>query len=243
MNIKLIKYANKRLFIIVPILVVIMLIFIQCNKKMCTCNIAYVILTLKYPDEQPVLLDSGKVLRVSNNQILYSWNGGVSVTGDCLIVDDDMQKELENKKEIMRITAYLNGKIVCERDVLVSADHCHVKYLGKEPLTHVVYGIPDDVRDRKFCEMVNVENIKWIFISYNAFRSTIDKELPFENKLDLIVDWLLSHSCITDAHVDGIYLTSEINGDIVFSFVENGEIIRMVMRVKNKEMIFGGFIS
>ena len=51
-----------------------------------------------------------------------------------------MQKELENKKEIMRFTAFLNGEIVCESDLLVGADQCHVKYLGKEPLTHVIYG-------------------------------------------------------------------------------------------------------
>jgi hypothetical protein len=198
-------------------------------------DIVHITLTLKYPDGQPVLVDSGKVVRVSNNQILYSWNG-VSVTGDCLIVGDEMQQELENKKEIMRLTTYLNGEIVCERDVLVGADRCHVRYLGKEPLTQVIYGISDDVRDRKFCELVNVEKIQGIWISYNSFRNTIDENLPFENKLQLIVDWFLSHNCITDAHF------SEGDFGIAFSFVENEEIINMVMCLTNK-MYFGGFIS
>ena len=233
--------AMKRFFVVAPILVVILLISIQCNKDaICTMDYRSITLDLKYPDGQPVLLDSGNVFRVSKNQIISSWNG-ISASGTCLIVDDGMHKELENKKEIMRLTAYLNGEIVCERDVLVGADRCHVKYLGKEPLSHVVYGISDDVRDRKFCELVNVENIKWIFISYNAFRSTLDENLPLEDKLPLIVDWFLSHSCITDARNNGIYLTSEINGYIAFSFVENGETVNMTMRVKDNEAYFGGF--
>jgi hypothetical protein len=231
----------KSFFVIVPILMTVMLILVQCNKdRICTMDYRAITLDLKYPDGQPVLLDSGKVVRLSNNQIMSSWNG-VSATGLCLIVDDGMQKELENKKEIMRLTAYLNGEIVCERDVLVGADHCHVKYLGKEPLTHVVYGISNEVRDRKFCELVNVENIRWIFISYNAFRTTMDENLSLEDKLPLIVDWFLSHSCITDVHSNGIYLTSEINGYIAFSFVENEETVNMIMCVKGNEAYFGGF--
>jgi len=241
-RIKFVIIAMKRFFIIVPILVSIVLISIQCDKAvMCTMDYRAIILDLKYPDGQTVLLDSGKVLRINNNQILYSWKG-VSVNGSVLIVDDGMQKELENRKETMRFTGYLNGEIVCERDVLIGADRCHVKYLGKEPLTHVAYGVPDDVRDRKFCELVNAENIKWISFSYNAFRTTIDKDLSFENKLQLIVDWLISHSCITDANIIRVYLTSEINGEIAFSFVENGETVRMVMHVKNNEMVFVGFV-
>ena len=231
----------KRFFIVVSILVVVLLISTQCNKDaICTMDYRGIALGLKYPDGQPVLLDSGKVFQVSKNQIISSWNG-VSASGTCLIVDDGMQKELENKEEIMRVTAYLNGEIVCERDVLVGADRCHVKYLGKEPLSQVIYGVPEDVRDRKFCELVNVENIQWIFISYNAFRSTMDENLQLEDKLPLIVDWFLSHSCITNAHNNGIYLTSERNGYIAFSFVENGETVNMVMRVKGNEAYFGGF--
>lgn len=233
--------AMKRFFVVAPLLVVILLISIQCNKDtVCTMDYRSVTLDLKYPDGQPVLIDSGNVFRVSKNQIISSWSG-ISVSGTCLIVDDRMQKELENKKEIMRLTAYLNGEIVCERDVLVGADRCHVKYLGKEPLSQVIYGISDDVRDSKFCELINVENIKWIFISYNAFRSTLDENLSLEDKLPLIVGWFLSHSCITDAQNNGIYLTSEINGYIAFSFVENGETVNMTMRVKGNEAYFGGF--
>ena len=221
-NVKFGTTAIKRIFVIAPILVVVMLISIQCDKNViCTKEYAAVALNLEYTDGQPVLLDSGKVLRVSNNQILSSWNG-VCASSLYLIVDDGMQNELENRKETMRFAGYLNGEIVCERDVLVGADRCHVRYFGKEPLTQVIYGVSDDVRDRKFCELVNVENIRWIFISYNAFRSTVNENLSLENKLPLIVDWFLSHSCITDAHNNGIYLTSERNGYIAFSFIEKG---------------------
>jgi hypothetical protein len=235
-SVKSFIYYTTKFFIIVPILVVAMIFFIQCEKQqMCTMINKCIILTLEYPDGQPVLLDSGRVLQVSNNQIISSWNG-VCITGDCLIVDDSMQEELKNKKELMRFTGYLNGEIVCERDVLVGADRCHVKYLGKEPLTQVIYGVSDEVRDRKFCELVNVENIRWIYISYAAFRRSIDQSLPYEDKLQLIVDWLLSHSCITDAY---IYRMDQI----AFSFIENGEIVTMIMQFNRDEMYFGGFVS
>ena len=147
------KFGNisaKRFLIILPILVSVTLIFIQCNKNViCTTEYASVALNLKYPDGQPVLLDSGKVLRINNNQILSSWSG-VSASGLCLIVDDGMQKELENRKETMRFTGYLNGEIVCERDVLVGADCCHVNYLGTEPLMQV---IPLQEEDDSFITM------------------------------------------------------------------------------------------
>lgn len=232
----------KKIFLtIVPISLVIILTFVQCKREtICTEVFMGITLNLQYPDGQPVLLDSCQVLRVSNNQILYSWSG-ISISGHCLIVDDGMRKELEDKEETMRLTAYLDGKIIYERDVLVGADQCHVKYLGEEPLSHTIYGISDDVRDRKFCELVNRENIQWIFISYNAFRVTMDENLTLENKLPLIIDWLLSHSCITDARNNGIYQTSVQNAYIGFSFVEDGELVNMVMRVTGNEAIFGGF--
>ena len=195
-------------------------------------------LSLKYPDGQPVLLDSNKIFWKKENRFLEQYAIWDLATGygSYVIVDDGMLKELENKKEIMRFTGYLNGEIVCERDVLVGADQCHVDYFGKEPLTQIIYGIPEEVRDRKFCELVNVENIRAIIPSFNAFCKTIDENLPFENKLQLIVDWLLSHSCITNVRVNGVYSTSEI----AFSFVENGEVVNKVMLV-GKDLIFRGF--
>jgi len=92
-------------------------------------------LTLKYPDDQPVSLDSSKVFWVSENRYLEQ---KINFFGRYVIVDDNMQNELLDKREVMRFTGYLNGKIVCERDILVGADCCHVNYLGKETLTQII---------------------------------------------------------------------------------------------------------
>jgi len=42
------------------------------------------------------------------------------------------------KKEVMHFTGYMDGKIVCECDVLVGADRCHVNYLGTDSLTQII---------------------------------------------------------------------------------------------------------
>jgi len=113
----------------------------KCEDSPCTDVWMTISLKLQYPDDQPVLLDSSKVFWVSKNRYLeqdpVSWNEG-RIWGAYLIVNDNMQEELMDKKEIMRFTAYLNGKIVCKRDVLVGADCCHVDYLGTEPLTQII---------------------------------------------------------------------------------------------------------
>ena len=115
-------------------------ILTQCGQKdesvICTCEYVTIGLKLEYPDGQPVLLDSCKVFWKSKNRFLeqdMSWNGYYS------IVDDSMQNELKNRQEVMHFTGYLNGEIVHEQDVPVSADACHVKYLGTEPLTQTIF--------------------------------------------------------------------------------------------------------
>lgn len=221
-----------------------MLTSIQCNKGkgcedvLCTEIFISIPLKLEYPDSQPVLLDSSKVFWVSKNhfleQNLVSWDES-RVWGGYIIVDDGMRKELENKQEVMHFTGYLNDEIVCERDVLVGADCCHVNYLGTEPLTQVIYGISDAVRESKFCELVNVERIRGIIPSYNAFRKTVNEDLPYKNKLQMVVDWFLSHDCITDARI-----VSSVFSEIAFSFVENEQTVNMIMLVDN-DLYFAGF--
>jgi len=227
----------KRLFlIIIPIVMAVMLIFTQCNKDaICTMEFVGISVNLKYPDGQPVLLDSNKVFWVSKNSYLEqkssTWNM-LNAYGSYPIADDGMQRELENKKEIIRFTGYLNGKIVCERDVLVGADRCHIKYLGTEPLTQIIYDIADEVRKNKFCELVNSERVFWIIPSYNAFNKTIDETLPIEHRLQMAVEWLLTHDCIIDARINHIVFPGmENNHEIVFSFIENGETVNMIMYI------------
>lgn len=122
-----------------------MLTLVQCKKETtCTYDLRSVTLTLQYPDGQAVLLDSGNVLQISTNQIVSSWSGA-SASNNYTIVNDNKQEELEGKQETMRFTGFLNGEIVCQRDVLVGADRCHVQYLGKESLVQVIYDVPNKV--------------------------------------------------------------------------------------------------
>ena len=112
-----------------------------CEEVACTAIYMHISLKLEYPNGQPVLLDKSSVFWVSKKrfleQDLVTWNEG-RIWGNYNIVNDKMQKELLNKREIMHFTGYLNGKVVCERDVLVGADCCHVIYLGDKLLTQVI---------------------------------------------------------------------------------------------------------
>ena len=136
--------------IIVPILMAGMLTLTQCdgNKEsdgdepvICTEVFMTIGLTLKYPDGQAVLLDSCKVFWKSENRFLEQdktfWNEA-RVYGNYTIVNDMMQEELKNKREIMKFTGYLNDEIIHEQEVLVGADRCHVKYLGTESLNQII---------------------------------------------------------------------------------------------------------
>ena len=118
-------------------------LFLTKCHKIITCDesLKIIALTLKYPDEQPVQLDSSKILWVGKSRFLeqniFSWNE-YSKRGWYVIVDDGMKNELRNKRETMRFTGYLNGEVVHQQDVRVGANRCHVEYLGKEPLVQVV---------------------------------------------------------------------------------------------------------
>jgi len=210
-------------------------IYINCdsNKDEVICDAVFksVGLYLKYPDGQPVILDSCKVFWVDENRFLENhFQEMIPLNGIYIIVDDGMRKELKDRQELMRFTGYLNGEIIYEKEVLVSADPCHVFNFetGTEMIVQVISGIPDIVRDSKFCEYVNVEQIRNIIPSINYFVSSIDENLSYEIKLQMMVDWLLSHSCITDARID--YIEGFPNDSrITFSFVENGQTVDMIM--------------
>ncbi|MDD3687294.1 MAG: hypothetical protein PHE56_11065 [Bacteroidales bacterium] len=140
------KSYLKRLLSVITFLVA-MILFSSCEKDenegqgspemVCTAIYQHISIKLKYPNGQPVLLDSSKVFWVSENCYLekYSYYRKTNDRfGSYRIVNDDMREELQNKMETMHFTGYKNNKIIYERDVLVGADCCHVIYLGTEPL-------------------------------------------------------------------------------------------------------------
>lgn len=240
-------------WIILPILMIGLLALTQCDKSDgqeeagCTKNFVTISLLLKHPDGQPFMLDSGKITSPLAEQIDYSWREA-RIYGSYAIVDDEMQKELENRQVTVHFVGYLNGEIVCEQDVLVGADRCHVHYLGTEPLVQTIYGIPEAVRKQHFCELVTVEGIRDIIPSFVAFVGTIDKTVSHEDRLQMIVDWFLSHDCITSASIDCVLCVPTTqdwanNSRIAFSFVENGQTINMMMLVTGDYANFAGFLS
>ena len=136
-------FAGVRKVVVLVLLITFVLASAQCDKIL-PCNKSFdtILLTLKYPDEQPVQLDSSKILWISKNRFLEQQRklpeNDFSERGWYVIVDDRMKEELRNKREIMRFTGYLDGKIVHQQDVQVGANRCHVEYLGKEPLIQIV---------------------------------------------------------------------------------------------------------
>jgi hypothetical protein len=198
----------KRFFlIIVPVLMAVMLIITQCNEGNeevnCTEEFKLIHLQLEYPDGQSVLLDSSKVFWVNQNRYLEQdtalWNLAAHTWGSYYIVDDGMRKELENEQEVMRFTGYLNGKLVCERDVLVGADCCHVNYLGTESLTIVIYD--DEQENSEEQSHFNVVELNKTIPGINEFLAGLPSESTDEQKLEALTAWLKSYSCINDATI------------------------------------------
>ena len=283
MDSKIKKHATiKKFFISVPIFLAIMLILAQCTdinayKDTNDCDytdvddcdypdtdgynclgvFVSVGLLLRHPNGQPVLLDRSSVFWVSENRFLEQnpfWWNSARQWGNYIVVDDNMQRELRGRQEIMRFTGYIDDEIVFERDLLVSAGPCHVKYLGTEPLTVVVEGISDAIQDREFCELLNTECIFDLIPLVTVVLSSIDDDVSHEDSLQMIVDWLLSRSCIIDAYIDCILCVSAnpewadtdlgwgYNSRIAFSFVENGKTVNMGMLVSGCNASFLGFI-
>ena len=206
-------------------LMAIVLILTQCHgysvvepvetpcEENISCKTVFVLipLQLKYNDGQLVLLDSSTVFWVSQNRFLDQdsvlWNLAARTWGYYYIVDDDMQKELENKEEIMRFTGYLNGEIVCERNLLVGADCCHVKYLGTEPLIQIIQRASDDEPDNPdgseedFCLYLNSGNMDETLPIINEFLTGLPDESTEKQKLDALIDWLETFSCVREASI------------------------------------------
>jgi hypothetical protein len=149
---------------------------------------------------------------------------------------------------MIHFTGYLNGEIVHECDVFVGADCCHVNYLGADSLIQIISDILDDVRDNKFYEWINTKDIGKLALSYNIFISRIDKNVSYEDKLQMLVNWLFSHKCIINARIDCILYRPTFQGNpnnsqIAFSFVENGQTVNMIMLVTGDDAYFAGFIQ
>jgi len=89
-------------------------------------------------------------------------------------------------------------------------------------------GYDENVAKEKFCSYLNVENIDETIPIVNEFLSEQTTELSEEQKLQELVAWLESCSCI----IDVVVLTqSTPTNEIVVSFDENGTTKQFVMDV------------
>ena len=184
----------KRFFLIlIQISIAVMLILTQCGKEekgcenvLCEEIFKSVSLRLENSDGQPVILDSCKVLWVNENRFLeLNFPDEVlRLMGVYIIVDDGMRKELLNKNEIIHFTGYLNNKIVCEQDVLVSADCCHVYYLGEEPLTQVINGLTNEIN----VTLKNTESYSQTFVLGDEEGASIKVQAQHYEKSELVRD-------------------------------------------------------
>jgi hypothetical protein len=107
----------------------------------CTDVFRTVSINVEYTDSQSVFLDSCHVFWGNRDITAYSsfdendiyWDA-IRQLGRYIIVTDNMQPELAGITANMHFVGYLGGQIICQRDVLVGADRCHVIYWGSESL-------------------------------------------------------------------------------------------------------------
>ena len=201
------------------------------ENTFCTDIYKHVSLQLRYYDGRFVLLDSSKVHWVSQNRFLeqnsVSWNEA-RAWGNYTIVDDGMRKELEGKQEIMRFTGYLKGEIVCEHNVLVGADRCHVNYLGMESLTIVMGNISDyeQGNSEEFCLHLNTaaEMDKTIPV-INEFLAGLPSRSSERPNLEVLTAWLKLYPCISDATILCVWCikTGILQSEISISVNKNGK--------------------
>ena len=87
------------------------------------------------------------------------------------------------------------------------------------------------------CEFVNEENIDETIPIINEFLENLSNSLDEEQKLQELVTWFKSHSCITDArilHISGIE-TLPPQSEILISFKENGVTKELILDISMGE--------
>jgi hypothetical protein len=103
----------------------------------CTQMFAVVSVTLKYPDNRPVLLDSYQIIQPSTGadktpaisaqeKEMYRNMGVYPITTDAY------QKELVNQKQEVTFIGIKEGKEIISRKFTLGADCCHVKLIAGE---------------------------------------------------------------------------------------------------------------
>ena len=130
--------------------ILIFLLFGSCNNEdpsdcawdVCTTQIVTIVMTIKRADGSDVLLDSSKLVRLSDNVIIKSseypppkpdWPTNLPY----VLISDSYQEELAGKKEAVEFQGFINDTMIVKRTFIIAADCCHV-YLASGNLNIVV---------------------------------------------------------------------------------------------------------
>ncbi len=103
----------------------------DCSNVPCTKELRTITVNLKDASENPIALDSIKVVREEDGKDItiksndFEW-GLQQKAGSYPLVSDSMQEELKHKKVEVRFKGFLAGKTVADAKFVVGADCCHV---------------------------------------------------------------------------------------------------------------------
>ncbi len=118
----------------------------DCAKAICTEEYRSLSITLKYEDNEPVALDSAKVLWLERGIIFMQrqeiWEESRE-NGRYHVADDGMRNFFYNTKATLEFSAYLDGKIVHKQEIIITADCCHIDILSSGPFEKVINRDPD----------------------------------------------------------------------------------------------------
>jgi hypothetical protein len=100
----------------------------------CQTNIVYISMTIKKTDGSNVLLTGAKLVRLSDNYVIYmESNNGVIVDQPNLrytLISDSHRKVFAGKKVEVEFQGFINDTIVVRRTFTITADCCHVALIS-----------------------------------------------------------------------------------------------------------------
>lgn len=97
-----------------------------CNSNViCTEMFAMITIQVKDTTGNGIKLDSAYTLRTGDNEKLYLEHN-TFIDGAYVVLDDNYQQKLANKKDTFRFVGYKNGSQIINEPFIISADCCHI---------------------------------------------------------------------------------------------------------------------
>ena len=105
--------------------------------------------------------------------------------------------------------------------------------IGPNDLMEEWWRIVEKTSKEEFCSYVNSKNIHKTIPLINEFLIGVSKDLDDEQKMQILIKWLKSHSCIYDATIlcTSCIKTLPLQSEIIVSFLENSMIKHLVLDI------------